>query len=238
MKRCSQCGEIKPEDQFYKSASKRDGLHSSCKACESAAVRKRRLETLNLEKEREHIRKWRHENRERFNAQAREYRQNQSEEEREKVRLRTRKYYMAHKEEIIKRTVKNNLLKQKRDPKYRLNHSISSGILQSLKHNKNGHHWEDLVGYTLNDLQHRLETQFELGMTWENYGKWHIDHIIPISAFMFSSPDDLDFKRCWALENLRPLWANENNSKGNILIDPLVKTVLQQTSLRHLENIR
>jgi 5-methylcytosine-specific restriction endonuclease McrA len=55
-------------------------------------------------------------------------------------------------------------------------------------------------------------------MTWKNYGKeWQIDHIIPISAFNFTSFKHIDFKKCWSLRNLRPLWSQENNSKSNKL---------------------
>lgn len=54
------------------------------------------------------------------------------------------------------------------------------------------------------------------GMTWGNYGinGWTIDHKIPISVFNFTSSDHEDFKRCWALSNLQPLWAYDNISKG------------------------
>ena len=84
-----------------------------------------------------------------------------------------------------------------------------------MRGNKNGHHWEDLVGFTLADLIRHLEALFIAGMTWDNYGEWHIDHIIPISAFNFSSADDYDFKRCWALSNLQPLWKVDNIRKHN-----------------------
>jgi hypothetical protein len=57
-------------------------------------------------------------------------------------------------------------------------------------------------------------------MTWDNYGEWHIDHIIPISAFNFNSPEDFDFKRCWALKNLRPIWAHDNLIKQARLSSP------------------
>jgi len=54
-----------------------------------------------------------------------------------------------------------------------------------------------------------LEALWEPGMSWDNHTKdgWHIDHIIPISHFSYSSPTDPDFKRCWALSNLKPRWA-------------------------------
>ena len=103
--------------------------------------------------------------------------------------------------------------RRKTDPRYRLNANTKTAIGVSLHGNKNGRHWEDLVGYTLDNLKEHLESQFTDGMTWDNYGKWSIDHFIPISAFNFTKPEHLDFKRCWALENLQPLWAEENMSK-------------------------
>jgi 5-methylcytosine-specific restriction endonuclease McrA len=59
-------------------------------------------------------------------------------------------------------------------------------------------------------------------MTWGNYGRhgWHIDHRIPISAFNFKAPTDIDFKKCWALSNLQPLWSHENQKKYNKLLKP------------------
>lgn len=59
-----------------------------------------------------------------------------------------------------------------------------------------------------------LEEQFKSGMNWDNYGKWHVDHIKPISLFVFTSYEDEEFQKCWALENLQPLWAEENLKKG------------------------
>ena len=54
-------------------------------------------------------------------------------------------------------------------------------------------------------------------MSWENMDEWHIDHIIPKSAFNFETYKDMDFKRCWSLSNLQPLWAGENSRKHNHL---------------------
>ena len=55
-------------------------------------------------------------------------------------------------------------------------------------------------------------------MTWDNYGEWHVDHIIPKSFFQFNSIDDVEFKMCWRLENLQPLWGKDNIRKnGRVL---------------------
>lgn len=96
-----------------------------------------------------------------------------------------------------------------RRPKYRISRNIANGMRRSLHTGKEGY-WESVVGYTLAQLRRHLERRFERGMTWANYGQWHIDHIHPIVSFNFSSTDSEAFRLCWALKNLRPLWAREN----------------------------
>jgi hypothetical protein len=106
--------------------------------------------------------------------------------------------------------------KRRQDAQIRISDSISAQIRSSIRNNKDGRSWEILVGYSRVDLVAHLERQFVNGMTWGNYGKhWHVDHIIPIDAFSFASADDADFKSCWSLLNLRPLWAKENIIKGH-----------------------
>ena len=92
---------------------------------------------------------------------------------------------------------------------------MSAAVYYALRKRKNGQPWEKLVGYTLDDLVQHLERQFKRGMTWENYGrKWSIDHIVPVTAFAFTSADDPQLKACWALTNLRPLERIANIKKG------------------------
>jgi len=112
--------------------------------------------------------------------------------------------------------------RHKIDLKYNLNKKISETIRTSLKGNKNGRHWEDLVGYILNDLIKRLKKTLPVGYGWQAFmeGKLHIDHIIPISAFNFTKSEHPDFKRAWALKNLQLLPARENIIKSNHLTRP------------------
>jgi len=102
----------------------------------------------------------------------------------------------------------------------RLSSAISSHMRISLRNNKSGQHWEQLVHYTLDDVRNHLERLFKDDMTWNNYGDWEIDHVIPVSAFDFNSPDDPQFKLCWALENLQPLWKRDNRRKHNKITKP------------------
>jgi 5-methylcytosine-specific restriction endonuclease McrA len=97
----------------------------------------------------------------------------------------------------------------------KLHGGMSGQIYKSLRGGKDGRKWESLVGYSCSELRQHLERQFTRGMTWENYGEWHIDHIVPKSKFEYKTPDDLEFKACWALANLRPLWGIENRRKFN-----------------------
>ena len=72
----------------------------------------------------------------------------------------------------------------------------------------------EVLGYTKEDLCNHIESLFVDGMSWDNMHLWHIDHIRPFASFNFDSTDHPDFKKCWALNNLQPLWAKDNLSKN------------------------
>lgn len=71
---------------------------------------------------------------------------------------------------------------------------------------------EEMLGYSKGDLVKHLESMFQPGMSWENHGHWHIDHIIPVSAMLKRGIEDV--KVINALSNLQPLWAEENHRKS------------------------
>lgn len=107
--------------------------------------------------------------------------------------------------------------KYRRDPMHRVNRSFSESIrsqLRAIRSGKPRGGWKGLVNYTLLDLKQHLEQQFVEGMSWDNYGKWHVDHIRPKSSYNFTSTSDPQFLECWSLDNLRPLWAEDNIRKG------------------------
>lgn len=82
---------------------------------------------------------------------------------------------------------------------------------------KKSHKTQEVLGYTPIELKQHIEKQFKPGMTWDNYGDWHIDHIIPISSAR-TLEEGINLSR---LENLQPLWAMENILKGNKLGEDL-----------------
>ena len=192
-------------EYFSRRAEVKDGMRYSCKKCDSKHRKERRQK--NPDKYRERCRRW--------------YKKN-IDQEHERMRLR-REENPEKFREAARKWRKNNPQKRNETAKRwrnakdsrRMNDSITSAIYKGLKGEKNGIHWEDLVGYAIDDLIRHLESQFTEGMSWANYGKhgWHVDHIIPQSVFNFTKPEHEDFKRCWALENLQPMWAKENIAK-------------------------
>jgi hypothetical protein len=111
-------------------------------------------------------------------------------------------------------------------PKGNIHNRIQNSIWRALKSNKGGKTWESLVGYNLKELMAHLEKHFLPAMSWENMGLWHIDHKIPVVVFNFKTAEDLDFRKCWALKNLQPLWKFDNLSKHAKLSKPFQPSLL------------
>lgn len=149
----------------------------------------------------------------------REYRQKHLTE----VRIKANKYRQDNRERI---------LQLRQQPERKLANNISAAIYYALKGNKQGLHWEDLVGYNLQQLKEHLESQFTPEMSWDNYGKyWEIDHIIPINTFNLTSFNESKFKICWSLANLRPLEKLLNRSRpknGSDISEKLKQQILGQ----------
>jgi hypothetical protein len=143
--------------------------------------------------------------------------------ESDKIKARIKKHRTDNKE------IYNAKLKKRRkeDISFGLKHLVSTSIRNHLRKrsaNKKGS-ISKYLPYSFDDLKQHLERQFEPWMTWNNHGvyavnewdnndpstwRWNIDHIIPHSTFHYISMEDEDFKKCWALENLRPLSAKQN----------------------------
>jgi len=85
--------------------------------------------------------------------------------------------------------------------------------LKNYETRRDKQHTMEYVGCSIEDLRTHLENKFSEGMTWENQGKWHIDHIKPCASF------DLDIEEerlaCFHFTNLQPLWGPDNLSKSD-----------------------
>jgi hypothetical protein len=152
----------------------------------------------NREKRLQYFSDWQKDNRDRLN----DYHQKWREKNIDKHREYKRKYEKHRKDT---------------DPLYKLISNFRTAIYQVLKESnveKNGHYF-DILGYTPEELINHLEKQFTEGMTWDNYGEFHVDHKLPISSFNIKEIGDEEFMRCWCLDNLQPMWGEENIRKSN-----------------------
>ncbi len=119
-------------------------------------------------------------------------------------------YYQNNKEKF--REYERN--KAKTNIQYRLGKNMRARIWRALNRKwKKSKRTSELVGCSLKYLKKYLEANFKEGMNWDNYGDWHIDHIIPCIKFDLRCEDET--KKCFSYTNLQPLWAYENLSKGD-----------------------
>jgi hypothetical protein len=108
-----------------------------------------------------------------------------------------------------------------RDPLYKLITNFRTAIWTVLKESnvdKYGHYF-DILQYTPEELINHLEKQFKDDMTWDNYGIWHVDHKLPITSFDIQEMGDEEFMKCWCLDNLQPMWGEENIRKSNKILE-------------------
>jgi hypothetical protein len=137
-----------------------------------------------------------------------------------------RKYNRKKKNDIANR--KKKYLKENRekirDYKYKRYHSnldfrikciLRARINKVVKGESKSDNTMSLVGCSVDELKIHLESQFQEGMSWDNYGieGWHVDHIKPCASFDMSDPEEQ--KKCFHYSNLQPLWAKDNLEKGD-----------------------
>jgi hypothetical protein len=149
----------------------------------------------------EKSKKWFLENKDKWNKYIKEYRENNP----DKIRQ-------------IKRDYERN--RKASDPLYKLISNFRTAIYQVLKESnvEKNRHYFDILQYTPEELIIHLESQFKDTMSWDNYGEWHVDHKLPITSFNIEVMGDKEFMKCWALENLQPMWGEENIRKSNKIL--------------------
>lgn len=190
LKWCNKCKCTKEIDSFGSSKSAPYGLDSICKECRRNAASDRRKSNP------ERVKEIRRNSRNKHAEKSRESKKKWAEENKDHIRKYKREKYKndpIYKMQLVCRQMVKRMFK-------------STGIKKCYK-------TQEVLGYNAKDLKLHIEKQFKEGMTWDNYGEWHIDHIIPIS----SAKSLYDGIRLSQLENLQPLWAEENILKGDKL---------------------
>ena len=126
-----------------------------------------------------------------------------------KFRVNNAKWFAAHKKERAQydRTRRATNLNHRiaDNLRRRLNGALSGKI-------KHGSAVRDL-GCSITHFKLYMENQFESGMSWDNYGRWELDHVLPVSSFDLTDKSQLITAMNWL--NYQPLWARDNKAKGH-----------------------
>ena len=138
-------------------------------------------------------------------------------EDRDKIRENARSSYARN----APRKLAQQKIKRRTDPSFCIHMRISSSVRNSLGRPRLETSWIKLLNFSAADLHTHLAQRFTEGMTWERFmaGEIEIDHIIPVSFFRPKSAESMEFRMCWNLKNLQPLWRLDNRLKRDTLPD-------------------
>lgn len=193
---CLGCAEFKCWGNFTKAAKGHNGRASRCRDCAKAYYQRNRAVIAE--------------------RTAKRYKAKKS-----SIIAYVRKHYQENRAEILEKQkayratpkAKENDKRFRNRPERRMSNAIRCGIRKALKGGRKSEPTWKMLGYSLQDFVEHIERQFVDGMSWDNYGQWHIDHIVPVTSFSHLPPNEC-VKRAWHLPNLRPLWALENMRKN------------------------
>lgn len=192
---CCRCKIEQPMCEYGLQKNGPDGYRSQCRSCrrlEAKEYRERNLDKVKAAKE-----AWKTKNP--------DYDKIYSENNPDKKRDAIIKWNLENPGLASQRT-KNWLAKNPHIKTWRT--TLRCSLLRMGKE-KDGH-TIDMLGYSAEDLKNHLESLFTEGMSWDNYGEWHIDHIQPLITFDVETPQSI----VNALSNLRPMWASKKEING------------------------
>jgi len=215
-KTCARCHASLSQECFYRTARNADGLHSYCKTCARRA--KNEWANENKEKVAAYRMRYRKKHPERIQTQSkrragywadqkRKWRKNHPEEARERDRL-----WRAEHPDLARKKSLRAYYKARATVSGKLRYNLRSRIHTALNAKTKMGSTIDLIGCTVVHLRCHLESLFLPGMTWANYGRWHIDHVRPCCSFDLTDANQQ--KECFHYTNLQPLWAVDNLRKG------------------------
>jgi len=180
------------------------------------------------------VKEYQHNNQEKIKVREQAYRK----KNKEKISTRRKKYYDANQEALIEygkkyrkqnkdkiseykkeyfqknkaSIAKHKRIRYKEDIHYRLAKVLRNRLYHAVVGTVKAGSAIQELGCSIEELKAHLEDKFQRGMTWENYGEWHIDHIKPLAGFDLANLEQ--FKMACRYTNLQPLWAEENILKG------------------------
>ena len=205
MKKCKNCQASKKLDEFYNLKSSKDGKQPICKICDN----KKQKDYHNNNRNKILLRKKQYRESEMGKLKTSEYRKVYYSINKKIENKRSNDWNKAHRE--IMKIYNNEYSKEyyKMYPHLKAWRGILHNSLRNLDKKKENTTIE-LLGYSALDLKNHIEALFTDGMSWANYGEWHIDHIFGVINFDKETPLHV----VNALSNLRPMWSTTREING------------------------
>ena len=210
MKTCTKCKVEKELTDFGRLKQSKSGYRSECKICVKEYRIKNSEHIVEYRKQyainnKENIRLYKLRNKEKLRDQDKQYRLNNKD--------RYKQWQIANKKSINDKAnqyIKNKKLK---DPLFKLSCNIRTLIGNCIKRQgyKKTSKTYDILGCSFEEFKQHLENQFTEGMSWNNAGEWHLDHIYPVSL----AKDEEELIKLNHYTNFQPLWALDNIRKSN-----------------------
>lgn len=136
------------------------------------------------------------------------YRQNK-----DKILSQSKRYYLDNKIKIQKRHSKYLKNRRQSDINFKIACNLRIRLSKALRRNTKCGSAVKSLGCSIAQFKVHIENKWNCGMSWGNYGEWHLDHITPLSSFDLTNTQD--FIKACHYSNYQPLWAHDNLSKNN-----------------------
>jgi hypothetical protein len=222
MKTCSKCGEEKPLEEFNLKDPKNYPIlrRRDCKRCQSEYLlgyREGNREIIKTQKadayllNRSEIRAQQNQSRKENPEKTKKQKAESYVRHRDKIRVQHKVYYRNNTGKIKAAVKKYSKERFKLDPAFRMECNLRARMRIALKGNIRSGKTFELIGGTSQELRFHIASQFSDGMSWDNCGQWHVDHIIPCAFFDLLRIDHQFM--CFNWRNIQPMWGSENMKK-------------------------
>lgn len=199
--RCETCKESESNAKKIKRALNGDVIRE----------RERANLQLHADAHRERVKKYNKENRDGQKRRQKRY----DETHQEQVKARRKIWYLQHLPDILAWQSNYQKNRYHTDPCYRLSKNLRSRVGRAIARDSKSDGTLALLGCSVQELKDKLESKFSNGMSWDNCGRWSIDHIIPCAAFDLTNP--VHQRACFNWRNLQPMWLSDNQKKGDVV---------------------
>lgn len=214
-KKCNKCQKIRLIKFFNKRKASIDGLQNICKDCSKLNSKNYYINNKDYYEQRylsnkdsilSRNREWNKRNKDKILKHKQRFRQNNP--------TYNQDYTKINKDILNeKRRIRENY-RNKTDILFKLKKNYRNRIYDYYSGTNRSKRSKEIIGLSWDEFKNYLESKFQPGMNWNNYGAWHIDHIIPLC----SASNEIELEKLFYYTNCRPLWAKENIQKGGKII--------------------